>query len=70
MLHPRIILQFVLAGLRLKVVKQIDIIRIVQLKPVGYRGDRTPASLGQRGDHLRPQFRIGNFANAHHAASC
>jgi hypothetical protein len=66
-LHPRIVLQFFFAGLRLKIVKQIDIIRVVQLKPVGYRGDGAPASLGQRGHDLFPQLRVGDFADAHHA---
>ena len=64
-LHPRIMWRVGFIA-PFQVVEQIDEIQVVQLEPLGDRGDRAPAALGEGRDDLPPQLGIEDFTDADH----
>ena len=65
-LSRRIFLELTLVWAQ--IVEQINVIGIVELKPIRNPGDGRSAPLGKSGADFLAQFRIENFADADHAS--
>src|SRR2546429_8146474 len=66
-LHAGVFQLLLFIGGRVDLLKEIDVVGIVQLIPVGDGGDGAAATLREGGDDLLAEVGVDNFANADHS---